>query len=58
MGISNHFHFQTTFILGVDLKPDLDQDKSYRLKLQTYKTCKLNELEDRNDLVNKQLEMF
>ena len=44
---------EQTDALESDLKPGLDQD--YRFKLQKYKTCKMNELEGRNNLIYKQL---
>ena len=40
MGIANNLHSGG----GCYLKPDLDQHKGYRFKLETYKTCEMNEL--------------
>ena len=60
--INSLWEFQTTFILGVVwLKARFwskQWDQGYKVKLQIYETCKMKELEDKNDLIYQQLELF
>ena len=48
------WEFHTTFIIGV-VRPKV---KGYMLWVQAFKSCKLNELEGRNDQFDPQFEMF